>query len=150
VDIPLRYSADRFRLETVAGTDFSDIKQLDYVRGGNFVISVTNGYPFDANIQVYMQDVNGAVIDSLLLAGANVMKRGQLDANNKVVAPSSSDLLVPANQEKASKLKKTKSLRIKATFQMPANPPDIPIYDNYQFDVKVRAELLYNIGIRAN
>jgi hypothetical protein len=51
INIPLRFNADYFKLSSVTAVDFSDVKQLDNVNGGNFIISAINGYPFRAQLQ---------------------------------------------------------------------------------------------------
>lgn len=148
IDIPVKFTADRFVLQTTADIDLSTTQELDNVRGGNFVISVTNGFPFAAQLEVYMLDEKGVVIDSLFLPGANVVQPGVLGANSEVVMPYSSELLIAATPEKAENLKRARSLRIMSTLLMPPPPVEVRIYEDYELEVKIRAELKYNVGIR--
>lgn len=145
ISIPLRFRADYFLLTTTSATDFSNTKQLDNVRGGNFVILANNGYPFDAHLQAYMYDENNVIIDSLFVPGANTLQHGQLDAQNMVTSSSKSKILVPVTLNKIANLKKCKSLKIYTYFIVP-NGSVTELKENYEFDVNIVAELSYNVG----
>ncbi len=145
INIPMRFNADYFRLKSTSQVDFKDVEQLDNVKSGNFVINATNGYPFKARLQAYLKDEQGKVLDSLFVPGQNVVESGQLDANNKVIAPQYSKVLVPVTSGKINNLKRTTSMEIVTYFIMPPNPPDITIYEEYQFKVNIVAELSYNV-----
>ena len=145
INIPLRFNADYFKLSSVTAVDFSDIKQLDNVNSGNFIISAINGYPFRAQLQAYLVNQDKQIIDSLFLPGSNFLERGIVDAQNIVINPMASKLSVPITKSRIENLKKTKSIKLVTYFLLPSNPPDIKIYDNYLFDVNIVAELNYNI-----
>jgi hypothetical protein len=147
VDIPVKFRADRFRLESVAETDFRNSTQLDNIRSGNIIIDVNNGFPFSAHLQIYMRDENQVIIDSLFTTGSTI-GAAYLDGANKVTAPSSTALYVPVNQAKAGNLRRCRSLKIISSLIMPPYPPDVAIYEDYEFEVKIRAEVSYNVGIR--
>ncbi|MCC6372768.1 MAG: hypothetical protein IT236_17320 [Bacteroidia bacterium] len=148
--IPLKFSANYFSLQSDADIDFSEIKQLDNVKGGNFVILATNGYPFDARLQAYMLNAQNQVIDSLFINGANTLARGQLNSQNIVVSPSSSKIYVPVSTDKIANLKKCRRIRIITKVLVPPGPPDIEIRENYEFDINVVAELTYKIATSGN
>lgn len=145
IDIPMRFTADYFRLKSVTAVDFSSVEQLDDVNSGNFVILATNNYPFRARLQAYLLDAGGQVIDSLFVQGKNTIEAGVLNAQNIVTAPVSSRVLVPIDSPKIAKLRRTKSIQIVTYFLMPPNPPDIKIYEDYKFKVNIIAELNYNV-----
>jgi hypothetical protein len=147
IDIPIRFTADRFILHTTADTDFSNVEQLDQVNTGSFVISASNGYPFAADLQVYLMDARKVVIDSLFVPGMNRIEGGQVSAQNDVVAPTVSVVRVPMDKQRIEKLQKCKSIRTVSTLIMPPNPPDIKILESYGFDVNIIAELNYNVSI---
>jgi len=150
VNIPLRFTANSFQLRSKTPVNFSTISQLDKVNSGSFVISAANGYPFDAKMQAYLLDANGTVLDSLFAGTANVIQHGQLDNQNKVIAPTQSQLRVPVNKIKIDNLRKTKFVQVVPLFIMPPNPPEIRLYENYQFNVNIIAELNYNVGLGSN
>ncbi len=145
VNIPLRFNASYFKLSSISTVNFSNVKQLDNVKGGNFIISALNGYPFRAQIQAYLINDQNQVIDSLFMPGNNFMERGVIDAQNIVTNPTSSKLYVPITTVKIENLKKAKTIKLATYFIMPPNPPDIKIYENYTFDINIVAELIYNV-----
>ncbi|MGZ3899960.1 MAG: hypothetical protein ACXVNQ_06330, partial [Bacteroidia bacterium] len=145
INIPLKFTADYFKLVSTSNLNFSNLKQLDHVNYGEFIISTSNGYPFQAKLQAYLINDQGATIDSLLLPGANIVDRGLIDSQNIVYQSARSELRIPLDKEKIEKLKSSKKVRIETYFIMPPNPPDIKIYEDYTFDVNIRAELNYRV-----
>ncbi len=145
VNIPLRFSADYFKLTSITAVDFTNIKQLDRVNSGDFMLSASNGYPFNAKLQAYMLDVNQVVIDSLFIPTANTFYKGVTDAQNIVTFPTRTKVVAPFDKNKIENLKKTKSLKIITYFIMPPSPPDIKLFESYSFDVNIIAELNYNV-----
>jgi hypothetical protein len=145
INIPLRFSANYLKLISTTKVDFAGVSQLDKVNSGKFVVAASNGYPFTARLQAYMLDDNMQVIDSLFVPGNNQIDRGQIDNNNKVTFPTISRLEIPIDAGKINNLKKCKQLKIVSYILMPPNPPDIPIYDNYEIDITITAELNYRV-----
>lgn len=145
IDIPMRFNASDFTLKSNAAVDFSNLSQLDNVRSGNFVIQATNSYPFSARLQALMLDAQGQVIDSLFVPGGNVIAAATLDNQNLVTGAVSSRVLIPIDEQKVAKLRRTTSIQIISQFIMPPNPPDIRIYEHYKLDVNIIAELSYNV-----
>ncbi|MCW3077628.1 MAG: hypothetical protein JWO32_2237 [Bacteroidetes bacterium] len=145
INIPLRFNADYFKLTSNANIDFSNLKQLDHVNYGQFIINTSNGYPFQAKLQAYLIDDYGVVVDSLFTPGQNIIDRGLVDLQNVVTQSTRSQLKIPLDQFKISNLKKSKKLRIETYFIMPPNPPDIKIYEDYSLDVNIIAEINYRL-----
>lgn len=143
INIPLRFSADYFKLVSNTKIDFANVSELDNVNSGKFVISASNGYPFSAKLQAYLQDANGNTIDSLFINGSNILQKGVIDNQNIVLQPTKSKIEMPLDKDKIANLKKSKSVKIISYFIMPPNPPDIKIYENYVFDLNIVAELNY-------
>jgi len=145
IDIPLRFNANYFKFVSNSTVDFSNVKQLENVNFGNFVVSALNGYPFRAQLQGYLLNDQNQIIDSLFVPGTNFIERGVLDAQNVVVSSTQSKLNVPLSKLRIENLRKAKTIRLVSYFIMPNNPPDIKIYENYKIDVSIIAELNYNV-----
>lgn len=145
INIPLRFRANYFKLVSHTKIDFSNVKQLDNVNYGRFIISASNGYPFSSKLQAYLLDENDAVIDSLLINGSNTISGGQLNNQNRVVLPSKSSIEMPLDKDIINNLKRSKNIRIESYFIMPPSPPDVTIYENYVFDINITAELNYRV-----
>ncbi len=144
INIPMRFNANYFKLTSNTAVDFTNVKQLDRVNFGDFILSASNGYPFNAELQAYMLDENKQIIDSLFTPTSNIIVKGVTDAQNIVTLPTFTKLKVPFTKTKIENLRKTKSLKIITYFRMPPNPPNIKIYENYSFDINIVAELNYN------
>lgn len=147
ITVPLRFTANYFQLTSATPANFTNVKQLDNVNSGNFIISASNGYPLDAKFQAYLLDDSGTVIDSLFNINANTLEKGQINSLNEVVFPTRSRILIPITKNKIASLKRTKSIKIISLFTLPPNPPEIKIYESYVFDINIIAELNYNVGI---
>lgn len=145
INIPLQFNADYFKLVSTSTVNFSNVKQLDNVNSGNFIISGLNGYPFRAEVQAYLIDEQNQIVDSLFMPGNNFMERGVIDAQNIVTSPTQSKLTVPVTKVRIDNLKRTKIIKLVTRFIMPPNPPDIKIYENYTIDLNIIAELNYNV-----
>ncbi len=145
VNIPLHFNADYFKLISNSTVDFSNVKQLENVNSGNFIISALNGYPFRAQIQAYLMNDQNQVVDSLFLPGNNFIEKGVTDAQNIVTSPTQSKITVPVSKVRIDNLKETKTIKLVTYFIMPPNPPDIKIYEHYSIDLNIIAELNYNV-----
>jgi len=146
INIPLRFNASYFKLISNSNVDFTNVKQLENVNSGNFVISALNSYPFRAQLQAYLINEQNQVIDSLFTPGNNFMEKGAVDGQNIVTAATQSKLNVPVTKVRIENLKKTKTIKLVTYFIMPPNPPDIKLYENYSFDINIVAELNYNVN----
>jgi hypothetical protein len=145
INIPMRFNASSFQLKSKAAVELGSIEQFDNVKGGNFVVLATNGYPFKVQLQAYMLDEGGSVVDSLFVPGQNVIESGQLDNQNVVVSPNFSKVLIPVTVPKIGNMRRTRSIQIITRLLMPPNPPDIKIYEHYKIDVNIVAEVTYNV-----
>ncbi len=148
IDIPLRYTADNFKLKTKANVNFSNLSQLDNVNSGAFVLNASNGFPFDAKLQAYMLNSNGSIIDSLFLPGFDVFAKGNINNQNEVISRKESTIRVAVSAEKIKNLKICKSIQIVSYFIMPPNPPEIKLKESYGIDLSIVAEINYNAGIK--
>lgn len=145
VNIPFRFNASSFILQSKTSVDFSNIEQLNNVNNGTLIISTLNGYPFAAKLQAYMLNNSGVIIDSLFNSTNNYVNAGTVNTQNIVTSSNASKLNIPLTKEKIEKLKETKSLKITSKFIMPPNPPDIKIYDYYTINVNITADLNYHV-----
>ena len=108
----MQFNANYFKLTSTTAVDFTNVKQLDRVNYGDFILSASNGYPFDAKLQAYMLDENKQIIDSLFTPTNNIITKGATDAQNIVTSSTRSQLRVAFTKTKIENLRKTKSLKI--------------------------------------
>jgi hypothetical protein len=110
------------------------------VKSGTISVIADNGFPFSADLQVYMLDVNGAVTDSLFQY--RFINAAPVDGSNKVIEKRRSVLTVSADENKINRLFDTKRLFIKARFNTD-HSQYTKIYDSYKLDLKVTARFNY-------
>ena len=149
IDIPMRFSADYFRLKNKANVDLSGLSQLDNVNEGNFVITATNGYPFHVRLQAYMLDANNTVLDSVFVDRANTIMRGELNSSNDVVSPVKSVVTIPLTKTKIAHLKACKTIQFVTYVLLPGPSSQIQLKENYQIDIGIVAEINYNVGLKS-
>jgi hypothetical protein len=143
VDIPLRYTADYFLLQSSGPISLGNSEQLDRVNAGYFNVIAENGFPFQARLQAYLKDENGLVLDSIFEAGQNSIPAGVLNTQNDVVSPVSSNLKISVSESKIEALKVAKTIEVKTYLLMPPGPSPINLYERYKFRIKIIAELNY-------
>jgi hypothetical protein len=144
IDIPLRFTANNFNLENTTKVDYSsNIPQLNNCNSGNFEITITNGFPFAAQVQAYMLNENNQVIDSIFSPNNNSITYGTLNEKNIVTQAAVSKLNIAFDKNKIENLKLTKAIKIKSKVLLPPSPPDIQILEQYEIDVLIVAGLNY-------
>lgn len=147
IDIPMKFRADYLELETLSNIEFAKNKVLDGVNDGRFVVYATNGFPFSARLQAYLLDDNLQVMDSVFISGQNTIQAGTLNAQYEVTEPLKSTLYIPVSKEKLDKLTRCRKIRIISRLLMPPNLPEIGIYEKYEIDINITAEVNYNVSL---
>lgn len=150
IDIPIRFTANYFKLKTKADINLSSVSQLDNVNHGNFVIETKNSYPFDVRLQAYMLNEQNQIIDSIFVNGENTLAAGKFDAQrNEVISPNSSKIYVPLNKFKIENLKNCRSIQTISYVSVPKNIPSVQLLGKYEIDVNIVAEINYNVGLKS-
>jgi hypothetical protein len=148
INIPLRFTANKFTLQTKVPVDYSGSSQFDKVESGRIVVTASNRFPFEAILQIYLQDESGNTLDSLFEDMAhNRIRQAILDGNNDFSGVVSSELSIPLTRAKLEHLKVCRWMRINSVLLLPPNPPEIRIRESELLDIKIIAELKYNTGI---
>lgn len=147
IDIPLKFSADYFELQTTSDFEFSGNSALDGYNDGAFVIYAKNGFPFEAKLQAYLYDQNGLLLDSVFVAGQNTIKAAALDAQNLVTAAVNSVLRVPVGKTTLEHLEQCKKIKVVSRLNMPASPPSVSLLSSYELGINITAEVNYNVDL---
>lgn len=150
IDIPMRFNANYFKLKSNSIVDFSNATQLNNLNTANFIISASNGYPFQAKLQVYLIDDKNHIIDSLFNPESNLIEKAQLNSSNEVTAVSKSKLINFISTEKLNNLKKCKTIQVISYLIMPANNQNIKIFESYNLEINIVAEINYKAEIKRN
>ncbi len=146
INIPMKFQATAFILQSTSPIDFTTLDQLDNVNYGSFIVSAKNGYPFDAVIQAYLVDENNTIIDSLFVPGNNIIAQGITNTQHVVISQSNQRLLIPFDKTKLENIKKSKNMKLTAKLIMPLpQPPEITIKENYEIDIDIIVDVNYRV-----
>jgi hypothetical protein len=147
VDIPLEISADYFKLTSLSKTDLSSISELENVNSCDIIIQAKNNYAFSAQLQAYLLNEQGQVIDSVFTA-ENLILPAYTDANNIVLNYRESKLTSSFDKAKIEKLKQCKQIQFVSYFKLPNQPTTIKIEESHYLDLKLSAQVNYRVKTR--
>ena len=149
VDVDIKLPVDgwvkSFKIEKSFNLDLSIYEEFDEVA---FKLVTDNGFPTQAIIQLYFEDNNGVVIDSLFrTADPIVLKGASVDANGKVATPERADLFSQFSQSEYENIR-TRSTKVRLSARL--NTTDAPnssvrYYSFYELGIKLGAQGNLNI-----
>jgi len=144
LELPLSGHATGFVIQDTLDISLGDVTQISSIL---FRLNVTNGFPVNANTQVYFLNDSYAVLDSLISDYQNrLVESAEVDANGKATTPT-----VRAREElfdgiRLSHLFDAKKVIIRATIDTYDAPnTNIDLYDDYKIDFKLGARTKLNI-----
>ena len=141
--IPLSLIANNL---TMADTmDFKMDANTDNVNYGNLYLYADNGFPFTAQVQLYLMDNNFTVTDSLI-SMPNTILAPLLDANYVCEGKKFTKLTIPADADKMEKLHQTHKIYLKIKFNTAGQPNYVKIYSFYEINVKLAGDFNYTVG----
>jgi hypothetical protein len=140
LEIPMNLSVNNLLIEDTTEMDLQDTEEL---KSGAFYVYVDNMFPFDFNLQLYLTDQNGQIMDSLL-AGQTEVSSAQIDQNGFAIAPSKNMLKIPLSEDMLVLLRKYKDVLIRARIGSYQNK-QYQIYQNYYMDIRVVADVRYEL-----
>ena len=146
LEAPLSIFANDLQLADTVDLNISSFKENNKINSGVLYLSVENGFPFDATIQIYLLDtITMQPLDSLLQPNSTITSAV---VNNFMQTETAtfSRLEIAVDKEKLDGLFDTKKLLIKARFNTTDKPNIIAIYNYYKFDVKLTANFNYTIS----
>jgi hypothetical protein len=99
------------------------------------------GFPFEAEIQIYMLDADFLVMDSLFTSGK--VEAATLGSNFIVSDIIKSKLLIPVSQAKVNTLYQTQYMAVIVSFTTSSTTQHLKIYNDYSFDVQLTGDFNY-------
>lgn len=148
VDIPLKLSADYFSLVNYSKVDLTQLKELNDVNSCQILLDARNNYPFKAQVQGYMLNDQGQVIDSLFIPGQNIIESAITDGSNVVLNYVDSKLEVDFNKDKIVHLTQCKQIKFVSYLYLTNQPTPIKITESSYLDLVVHANLNYNARVK--
>ncbi len=144
VKLPLYGTASGFILRDTV--DFNN-QQLKNIRQMTIRSFITNGFPFEADWQVYFADQNYLPLDSLVTTGSLFMPSATVNQlTGKVIAPSSQVSDNSLDDARISRIMHAKYLLIKAKASTYQNGNvNVKIYSDYSFTVQLGVIAIVNL-----
>ncbi|TAL60266.1 MAG: hypothetical protein EPN85_07585 [Bacteroidetes bacterium] len=131
---------------TMADTlDLNRAASIDNVNSGYLYLYAENGFPFTAEAQLYLMDVDLNLVDSLLSAPNSILAP-PLDANNICAGKKLSILSFPMDAQKLALLRETRKMYIKLKFNTAGQPNYVKLYSFYEMNVKLVGDFNYTFG----
>jgi len=146
VEFPLSFIANNLTLVDTVNFNLSSQSITGKIVGGNLILYVENGYPFDATISLDLFDANNQYISTL--SSAQNIVSAPLDVNLKVANKQSSKVVYPVSVTDVNNLYLAKKMAIKVSFTTAAQPQFIKIYDGYSMDIKAVGDFTYNVDLK--
>ena len=116
---------------------------IDHFKGGALKVYAINGFPLQAQAQLTLLDENYAPLDSLI--SPNTLSAAHLGSDLKVVQKTNSWLYFPVSTAKSEFVKRAKYIKLKLRFHSPIPNQLIKLYESYNLEVKIIADVTYEI-----
>lgn len=142
VYMPLRFIANDLVLVDTTTLNFNS--ENNPIKNGTFTLFAENGFPFDADVQVYILDNNNQVIDSIM--DNTFIASGTVDAQDKVISSSKNTLSSSLTAEKIALLEQNNKVVVKSKFNT-VGANHVTLYDHYKLDIKLIGDINYEASI---
>lgn len=130
LEVPLRIIAQDLVLQTIVDVDLPA-----GFRSGELRFFVTNGFPFQADLQAAVVGTDGQVRSTVQVNGS--VPSGILGNSGRVTSPSDGRLAARVTQDQVEALRQGEQLRLRVAFNTADQSQHLRIYDDYRFDVQV-------------
>ncbi len=142
VEFPLSLIANNLTLQNALDFSLTSESETGRIIDGTLFLYVTNGYPFNADLQLALYDENNNFLQNL--AVNNQIQSAPVNAALKVVSKKESLVSIPLTGTDVDNLYLTKKIILSIAFTTTAQPQFIKIYEGYSIDIKVVGDFSYN------
>ena len=112
VELPLWVRANGSFI-TEKSVDF-DASIFENIKEAEFKLIARNGLPVDAGIQLYFEDDNGVIQDSLLQDFQNFLLAARIDSEGKVISNTENKVLINLAEDRIINFQKATKIRLRA------------------------------------
>ena len=120
-------------------------ENLSKIENGSLNLIIDNGFPIEANVQIYLMNNSNVIIDSLFASKQNIQAAVIDMSTNKVEDKMKSELFIPLSKEKIDNLYETYKMMIFVDFSTSSSSTGAKIYSDYGIDVKVVGDFTYPV-----
>ena len=136
----------RFRNLTFAERYDFDGSIFGEVESALFRLTTQNGFPINADVQLYFLSDTGALIDSLIYDDRKILEAGLTDVNGKVTEPTLKEIDIIIQNDRLIPLSTATGMLLRATLNTPENDTrSVRIYENDRLILKFFAQTEFEI-----
>ena len=141
VELPLYGRVKNLIYESVGDLDPTDLMEGENIE---FKLYTENGYPLEVGFQVYFEDAQGMVVDSLADANNPIfVASGEVNSDGVVVNSTTSDISVMMARDKIEKLENVTQFRVQARLTTVNNgTTSVRFLDTYELKLNIGAKVL--------
>ncbi|MBE9467539.1 MAG: hypothetical protein IMY72_04340 [Bacteroidetes bacterium] len=130
--------------------DFSDVdEKYDIIDSMLFKINLKNGFPTDADVQIYLIDSVDNVIDSLFSKPENrFFPAAEVDEEEKVINPTHINFDIDLSRERIDNIKKARNLLFNVNLSI--KNKDIKVvsfFSSYEIDLKLGLRIAFHSNL---
>lgn len=136
----------RFRnLTYVERYDF-DGSMVENIESAIFKLNTTNGFPINAEVQVYFLSDNGSLLDSLIYDDRGILVAGLTDNTGKVNEATAKEIEVEVLNERLALISNASHIRMRASLNTPENATkSVRIYENDKLSLNLFAQTEFDV-----
>lgn len=116
VDLPLRGRINQYPASKTFDINAGGLADL---REGRLIVRTENGLPLSASAQIYLNDLNGILIDSVFNKKEDLFKSAPTDSRGIAEGTTGYQLEIPVPPARIQAWSKTRSVRIEVNFNSP-------------------------------
>ncbi len=147
MEIPLSLVANNLTLQDTLALNISQTGGTQNIHEGTITLFANNGFPFDAQLQLYLLNESNVVTDSIF-GYANTIVEAPINSALRVIGKKLTKIAIPISESKMNLLYETKKVVLKVKFNTSAQPQYIKIYSEYSIDVKLVGDFNYTIQLQ--
>lgn len=142
VELPLWGRADGLTYETTTELEPEDLEQAD---SALIRIVTNNGFPVDASIQLFFEDAQGNVLETLVEDVKQIADAATVDADGNVIAPAQSVAEIGIDKSKIDVLSQATQMRLYTVLSTSEEgQKDVRFYADYELETKVGIKAIFD------
>lgn len=141
-EIPLNIIASGLTLSDTLELNI-DTENADNVNEGVLHIFADNGFPFSAEVQLYLLDANDYIIDSVV--NPNIIYSAYTNPSFIVTSSRETRLDVRLNASQTDHLLTSQRILIKTIFNTASQTQHVQLFNSYRIGIRISTELNYTV-----
>ena len=138
----------RFRDLTITEEYDFDGEMFNEFEAALFKLTTENGFPIDADVQLYFKDEAGFFIDSLIYDDSKILAAGTTDTNGKVIAATTKEIDISVDKERLADISQAAGLILRATLNTPeSDTRSVKIFEEDRLVLKLFVQTEFEITL---